>query len=121
MPSEALTSLSDTTRFCSHDPEDQRQSVNGDIALAAQNEVYSAAIGEGSDSHCFQARSRSRQKHLLASSYPSVGPFVFCSLESAGLPLDVFSLNLILETEEKSVEKIYILLKSGILREDLKS
>jgi hypothetical protein len=82
--------------------------VNGDIALAAQNEVNSAAIGEGSDSHCFQARLLSRQKHLLASSYPSVRPFVFYSLESAGLPLDVFSLNLILETDEKSVEKIYI-------------
>jgi hypothetical protein len=48
VPSEAMASSSDTTRFCSRYPEDQRQGVNGDIALAAQNEVHSAqpSVGE---------------------------------------------------------------------------
>ena len=36
--------------------------------------LKTAAVGEGSDSHCFQARSRSLQKRLLASSCPSVRP-----------------------------------------------
>ena len=44
--------------------------MTGDIALAARNEVQSAAFGEGSDAERFQARSRSRQKRLLASSCP---------------------------------------------------
>jgi hypothetical protein len=107
VPSEALASLSGTTRFCSHDPEGQRHSVNGDIALVAQKEAHSAAFGEGSDSHCFQARSRSRQKRLLASSYPSVRSCVY-SPESAGLPLVGFSLNLILETDMKNLSRKFI-------------
>jgi len=114
------SSSSDTTRFCSRYPEDQRQGVNGDIALAAQNEVHSAAFGGGSDSHCFQARSRSRQNRLLVSSYPSVRPFVCLFAWISPAPTGrIFVKFDIRDWYEKSIEKIYVWLKLGILRQDL--